>query len=474
MDTTIDSNTLPDNGFRLVTLGSLALVDERGISDQSLAKRRRKLAVLAVLAFARRPVARARLMEMFWADEDESRAQHSLNDALSSLRGVLGPDSITTRPLEVELSPTYPLALDALELIDAAERRDHARVVGLYEGPFMDAVDVPGSPAFDRWATRVRAQIQRHWLDACAAHCLALARGRKWIECAALARRWLDADPLSADAALYLLNALKAPATSDAYRSALGEFSLLQQRLDVEFSRAPAPEVERLAASIRDELTRMPAIVLPAPATRPSPVLSAIAKPSVAGPRPAGGFVARLAHSRFASMSFAAVVFLGATSFTARQAASRPAHDPDVRASVAIADIRNLSADSASAWLELGLPRMVASGLARVPGIEVISPERVREARHILGLDGTLTRSDVVRLGARSGAGWVVSGAITRGDSLYVLDVTVQGTVGITAPYVFTLTSSSLVALAEEAAARLAGLTSATSRPGDWRSRVGR
>src|SRR5512143_3989047 len=65
-----DINTLPDSGFRLLTLGTLALVDERGACDQSLARRRRKLAVLTVLAVGRRPVLRERLTEMFWGDEE--------------------------------------------------------------------------------------------------------------------------------------------------------------------------------------------------------------------------------------------------------------------------------------------------------------------------------------------------------------------------------------------------------------------
>ena len=52
----------------------------------------------------------------------------------------------------------------------------------------------------------------------------------------------------------------------------------------------------------------------------------------------------------------------------------------------------------------------------------------------------------------------MVSGAIMRGDSLYILDVTVHDVSGSTAPRLFTVTSSSLVALADQAAAKLAGL----------------
>src|SRR5687768_2403167 len=75
---------------RLVTLGRLALVDAAGRDDESLRKRKRKLAVLVVLALERRPVSRDTLVDMFWGEQEEERARHSLSDALSHLRRVLG------------------------------------------------------------------------------------------------------------------------------------------------------------------------------------------------------------------------------------------------------------------------------------------------------------------------------------------------------------------------------------------------
>ena len=56
---------LRDNRFRLVTLGRLTLVGAGGEEDASLARRRLKLAVLAVLALARRPVSRDTLLGLF-------------------------------------------------------------------------------------------------------------------------------------------------------------------------------------------------------------------------------------------------------------------------------------------------------------------------------------------------------------------------------------------------------------------------
>ena len=91
-------NTLPLNGFRLLTLGRLVL--EGGEGDpaaDALRKQRRKLAVLAVLALAQERLTREALTEMFWGDQDEARARHSLSEALSHLRRVLGPNAISAR-----------------------------------------------------------------------------------------------------------------------------------------------------------------------------------------------------------------------------------------------------------------------------------------------------------------------------------------------------------------------------------------
>jgi DNA-binding SARP family transcriptional activator/TolB-like protein len=455
-----DISTPPSNGFRLVTLGRLTLVDATGEIDQALAKRRRKLAVLAVLALSRRPVSRERLVEMFWGDEEEARSRHSLSDALSSLRRVLGPDSIATRQLDVSLSPGFPLTVDAAELIQAAERRDHGRVVALYRGAFLGCGGLADSTAFEDWASGLREQLNRQFLDACRSQSLALARTRRWDECAILARQWLEIAPCSADAALYLLNAVKAPGSARSYQAALDEYHLLEQRLERDFDQSPAEEVARLAASIRDELARM------------------VERPVVPPEKVADGPIARdgkpparrPSSSRLAAVPLAASLFFAATSFTSHGAMPSPGVAEVARPSVAVLDFRNVSGDSATAWLELGLPRMVASDIGRLPGLDVVSPERVREARQALDLPpgAALGLRDITRLGARTGAAWVVSGGILRGDSLYVLDVTVQDAAGTTPPRLFAVTSSSLIALADQAAARLAGLATAGGTAADF------
>jgi DNA-binding SARP family transcriptional activator len=62
---------LRDKRFRLLTLGRLTLEGEAGEDDGALARRRSKLAVLAVLAMTRRPMTRDTLIGMFWGEQDE-------------------------------------------------------------------------------------------------------------------------------------------------------------------------------------------------------------------------------------------------------------------------------------------------------------------------------------------------------------------------------------------------------------------
>src|SRR5688572_13716882 len=145
-------NTMQGGHFRLITLGRLALERSDGHVDERLASlnsRRRKVALLAVLSLARRGVSRDALVEMFWGDQDETRARHSLSDAISHLRRVLGRESIVATRSDIAIAPAAPLVVDAVELAASAvgtrevsESADALiaateRTVTLYAGPFL-------------------------------------------------------------------------------------------------------------------------------------------------------------------------------------------------------------------------------------------------------------------------------------------------------------------------------------------------
>ena len=259
---------MQDQRFRLVTLGRLGLRSRDGGEEPSLAKRRLKLAVLAVLAVERRPLPRDLLLEMFWGEQEQTRARHSLSDALSHLRRVLGPAAISTREADVALTDAAPLVIDAREFVDAVARKELGRAIALYDGPFLHCVYVAASPSFEQWVERVRTRLEATFLKACAAHCAALAHAEQWDEVGAVAARWLDAAPTSVDAATFRLNAINAAGTRESAVAALAEYERLRVRLARELELAPDRGVAELAARIAEQVKTLDATPAPASAAQ--------------------------------------------------------------------------------------------------------------------------------------------------------------------------------------------------------------
>src|SRR5215831_11755602 len=236
------------SAFELKTFGGLALFDAAGTIDPSLASRPRKLAVLSWLALRpRRSATRDSIVGVFWPERDEQRAFNSLSDALSHLRRVLGPEMLVSRAREIVVPDDAPLHVDALELCAAAASEDHARVVALYAGPFLEGMYIREAPAFDDWRERERARFARLFARSAMQHCAELARAQQWDECRGLSERWLDADPTSADAAVSLLRALRAPETHTANTRVISAYQALIRRLERDYGVAPDTAVTELA-----------------------------------------------------------------------------------------------------------------------------------------------------------------------------------------------------------------------------------
>ena len=131
------------------------------------------------------------------------KRRHSLSDALSHLRRVLGRDAISVGRSEVALVRDAPLAVDATDFATAVQRGDHARALEMYGGAFLDGVYVGGSTRFEHWLERHRARFHELFLTACREQCAKLQAAGHLEQCGAVAGRWLDVEPLSEDAALY-------------------------------------------------------------------------------------------------------------------------------------------------------------------------------------------------------------------------------------------------------------------------------
>lgn len=399
---------LPRRYFRLRTLGQLSLVAVVGDVESPATVRRRHLAVLAVLALAPRPLSRDELVEMFWGGEPERRARHSLSNALSGLRALLGPEAITARKDRIALADDVALEVDALQFAAACEARDDPRAMTLYGGPFLAGVHVPDAPSFDEWATRARARFQRLFVDACERRVPLLLNDRDWTAAAAVIDRWLDAAPESA-----------------------------------------APFAEQLRVGLRE---RERQAALPSPAVAPG-------APAVARATAPDTRSARRPRLPWPAVTIGAAAVLAAiaiwTSYRARGAAA-PGHPI-----VAVTTIDDVRGDTSVAWLRAGLPRMIASDLAGMGDVEVVPPVRVRDV--LVRLAGSpapqITQEQSADVARRLGASWVVTGGVSTTAGGYLLDVTVRN---LAAPRdsarTFVVQSSNPVELGRLAAEQLASV----------------
>ncbi|AHG89075.1 transcriptional activator domain-containing protein [Gemmatirosa kalamazoonensis] len=499
--TSTDLNTLSQQGFRLVTLGRLALLDPAGAEEPTLSRRRRKLALLAFLATAGRPVPRERLVEMFWGDADEERARHSLYDALSHFRRVLGRDAVTARQEEVALSTDAVLAVDCVELAQEARWGHHVAAARLYAGPFLAGVSVPGSVAFDRWRDGEEERLAALFVRSSSAACAELGRRGEWTECAAVARRWVDADPLDEAAVAALIRALDAGGTAAGRRAALVAYEQLAESLRASLDVDPGDEVQRLAAGVRERLaTGTPAVLsdvereaappvaappVAAPVWTTPPIgdtaefalepLGAIDGTDDAGgvdasgrstptpPLPPRGPARARRRLGQALTGMAIVALAGAAwnvgdSWAARRRAAASTDGGGAAAAARpvvalVVDAEgDAAADSSLRWAADALLRSVDDELSRATDLTVLPPERARG----VWPSSDSTAETAAALGARLGATLVARGILRREPdgmvlALRVHDVGAGGRVSVSTVIV----DSTSFGLADRTAARI-------------------
>ncbi len=510
------------NGLRLITLGHLDLVRESGeAADPSLSTRRRKLALLAVLAVHRRPIARDTLLEYFWGDQDEAKARHSLSDALSHLRRVLGREAIITTPTSAALATDEGLLdVDALEFVAAVQRNDAQAAIALYEGPFLDGLARSSSAPFEQWLDGVRSQFDRRFAIACEQRCAELAEACEWDECAEIATRWQVRDPASSGAMHFQLRAMAAPGDREAALAALRSFDRYRARLADDFGMRPDQALADFASELADRVRESDArvgtttefaallktgpqrVVQPpseadharaaasleeslhavAPAETPSAASPRAESPRAASPRTASPRTAspraaspraespRAApwwRSRTALIAGLSTVAIALFVAVQKEYISVSVSSSDVdkqsvgtKPLIAFTDIRLVRGDSAELWITDGLAQLITASLARSSSLDVVTPARVRDATLRAELDPNRLDADAALVVARSvQADLLVRGGLVHGDTLLLLDLTVTNAKTGNTVEVLAAQGRDLVTLASAAAARIADVT---------------
>jgi DNA-binding SARP family transcriptional activator len=232
---------------RLRLFGSPCLVREGGARPGSPATQRHRIALLALLALSPgQRLSRDKLMAYLWPESGLRRARKLLNAAVYVLRKELGRDAVLSAG-DALLLNTEVVAVDVVELEAALAHADHASVVALYQGPFLDGFFLSDAPEFEHWVDRERERLASAYAKALGSLAETAEREHDFHAAVGWWKARAAEDPFDSRVALRLMQALEASGNrAGALQHAARHERLLQQELEVERTPELAALVDRL------------------------------------------------------------------------------------------------------------------------------------------------------------------------------------------------------------------------------------
>ena len=370
----------------LMTFGGLAIRSDERLAGAPVQPRR--MALIALLAASgERGVSREKLLACLWAGTGGAPARSALSQAIYALRRDLEREDLILGSSTMRLNPSA-LPSDVARFRDALAADRLAAAADAYTGPFLDGFFLNDAPVFERWAESERARLFGECaaaLEQLATRAAAARDGPASIE---WWKRRAAMDPTEGRVVAGCMSALAdggdlpgAMRQSRAHEAAMAELGL---PVDV--------AVGRLAARMRSEARRSapsrPKLVVEALPQSTVPMDSAGVRPMP--PQPSARLRIGLGASLLASLAALALVV--------------PDH-PATRAEGMVLAVGEMKSAPAAAEL-------LATRLARVPGIEVVSTARLHE---LLEQGARPRETGAWLMAARaSGAEHLIDGSLVR------------------------------------------------------------
>jgi DNA-binding SARP family transcriptional activator/tetratricopeptide (TPR) repeat protein/TolB-like protein len=369
------------------------------------------MAILALLARAgERGLLRDKVLALLWPDSDDERASRTLTQALYALRKDLLAEDAITGAKELRFDPAL-VSSDVSEFAAAVSRGDDARAAELYGGPFLDGFHLSGAEEFARWVDRERAALAQDHARALES----LARGELAKGNPAVAVGWwrklAALEPLNARVTVGLMEALTAAGDR---ASAIKQAHIYEMLVEQQLELPPDREVTSLAERLRQQPEEPASIVLPAEQPRSTGVVEE-APPQPAEPN----VVAPVATTRRMRLPWAvaavivgvigiAIAWLyGARGLTRGVAVS----GGPSRAVVAVGRIVSYGSDSSAKEMVGPVSDLLATSLARSPGLRVLSAGRMMELMRRARAPGD-TSGAFVDAARQAGATEVIEGML--------------------------------------------------------------
>ena len=457
--------------IRIHTLGCLSVRGGDGAPLSGAAAQPRRMAILALLARAgERGMLREKVLALIWPDADGERGSRTLAQALYALRKDLVADDAIVGSKELRFDPAL-VTSDVSEFASAIARGDDARAVAVYDGPFLDGFHIASADEFSRWVERERmtlAQEHARALESLARRALTdgdPAGSVDWW------KRLAGLEPLNARVTVGLMEALAAAGDRAAAIKQARIYELLvEQELDLPPDREVRAFADRLrrganesqrsvataagrSASVAATASSAVTAGTPPVARMSSPSVSVITRDEprlgngsnappelvddaeaadlpVAVPAPSqvrATPVETRAASRSRYWRVAAVLVGVATVWLAatrtplgRLVGAAPNESPAV---VAVGRIVSYG-DSATAALAEPVADLLATSLARSPGLRVVSAGRMLDLMRRTRTPGDTSAAGVVTAAREAGATELIDGTLySRPEGTLRLDL---------------------------------------------------
>lgn len=395
----------------------------------------RRLALLAYLAVADggRSHRRDLITAMFWPESDAERSRHALRQTIYALRQAGGVGLIVSRGQEeIGLGPEA-LSCDAVEFAAMLEAGSPESALALYRGDFLAGLHTSGTAdEFEDWLTGTRTRLRSSAATAAAT----LARKAEERNDLDGALRWISiaigADPLKETLHQVHIRVLLA---AEDVQGANAAYQVLESRLKRDLDSEPSAETRALLNQSAVGSTKRAAVHSPV-----SPTDNRVSDPIVATTTGRGPW-------RWPLLAGLALVLA-----TGAVLIPRWWHQPESPPIIAVAGFEwSGTGDSGTSII---MADLLSTGLARLPGVQVLSGARVLELEERLSEVAPSVRA--LRAASAGGATLLVRGQLSgtegaRRVDLQVIDLS-SGRIRHTAR----VSAADFLALADSASDELA------------------
>src|SRR3989442_1118147 len=391
--------------IELRTLGLVDLKDVDGREIRAVLTQPKRIALLAYLAVAtpRGFHRRDTLLGLFWPELDQPHARASLRKAIHALRQALGDDALAGRGDEELALGEGRVWCDAVEFERALDDRRPGDALALYRGDFLEGFFISGARDFERWHDHERARLrQRAAVAAWAVAEERLAAGDD-VAASQCARRALELAP-DDEAALRRVIGLLYQLGDRA--GALHLYNEFARRLVEEYGVQPSAETRQLVEQVKSSGEQLRAS-LPLRGPREDRQAAGAAPHGAAAP---ASQPARFRPARRVVLLGGIVLLLGAFGLPL---ALRGVLAHGAAPVLAVGAFHDYSARDTTG-LARAIPSLLATNLARLKDIQVVSAARMLELMAQLGVPNDGGGDDpAAGLAARqAGATELVEGAL--------------------------------------------------------------